>query len=181
MEHVIKLDGTKEGVEHLTEKVMKAFQYVYNTYHDNYDWFLKADDDSFFIMENLRLLLSHHSNDEPIYFGHTLALRVHDGVDDDSTVTYMSGGGGYVMSNEALRRLVVLGIDGNIPCWTQGGAEDVAVGRCMADVGVVAGDSTDSQGIESFHPFSLQSHLSNSYPEWYINYKAKAEVGYSYQ
>ena len=178
LKHVVKLNGSKEGAEHLTEKMMKAFQYVYRNHHNDYDWVLKGDDDTYFIPENLRLLLSQYSSEEPIYFGHTLELRTNDRSKelDADALMYMSGGAGYVMSREALRRLVVLGIDVKVPCWTSGGAEDVAVGRCMTDVGVITGDSTDVKGRETFHPFSLQSHLSNSYPEWYIKYKTTALV-----
>jgi len=168
LKYAVKLN-TKEGAEHLTEKMMNAFQFVYKT-HGDYDWILKADDDTYVILENLRYMLSKYHQNDPIYFGQSLNLKK-DKKYESEISTYMSGGAGYVMSKEALRRLVVKGIEGDVPCWTLGGAEDLAVGRCMTLVGVAAGDSTDLNGIETFHPFNLQSHLSNSYPEWYIDYK----------
>lgn len=49
------------------EKLM--LQYVYKNFFDHYDWFYKADDDSFANIENLRFLLSAYSTNDPIYFG----------------------------------------------------------------------------------------------------------------
>ena len=37
---------------------------------DEAEWFLKADDDTYTIMENLRLLLLNKNHSDPIFFGH---------------------------------------------------------------------------------------------------------------
>lgn len=59
-----------QGRDHLTAKTMKAFDYIYKHHRDEADWFLKADDDTFVILENLRFLLAGHSPRDPVYFGH---------------------------------------------------------------------------------------------------------------
>ena len=53
-------------------------------------------------MENLRALLQKHSPDAPLQFGCVLKQIVPMG--------YMSGGAGYVLSKEALRRFVTMGL-----------------------------------------------------------------------
>ena len=58
--------------------------------------FAQADDDTYVIVENLRYFLSGENTSEPIYFGHHFKTIVKQG--------YYSGGGGYVLSKEALRR-----------------------------------------------------------------------------
>jgi len=59
----------------------------------------------------------------------------------------MSGGAGYVLSREALHRFVERAIDDKSNCRQDGGgAEDVEIGKCLAAVGVEAGDSRDRQG-----------------------------------
>ena len=44
-------------------------RYVYAHYMDEADWFLKADDDTYVVMENLRYMLQPYNSSQPIYFG----------------------------------------------------------------------------------------------------------------
>ena len=56
----------------------------------------------------------------------------------------MSGGAGYVLSKEALRRFATRGLGDKtgVICRSDGGgAEDVEMGKCMENLGVRAGDS----------------------------------------
>ena len=34
----------------------QGFSFVYNNYRDDYDWFMKADDDTYVVVENIRWL-----------------------------------------------------------------------------------------------------------------------------
>ena len=57
-------------------------QYLIVLYHlcrDEADWFLKADDDSFIIMENLKSFLAEHKSMDPIQFGCKLKQHVEKG------------------------------------------------------------------------------------------------------
>ena len=53
-------------------------------------------------MENLRAFLGQHNTEDPLQFGCKLKYIEPRG--------YMSGGAGYVLSKEALRRLVNVGL-----------------------------------------------------------------------
>ncbi|XP_034538741.1 glycoprotein-N-acetylgalactosamine 3-beta-galactosyltransferase 1-B [Notolabrus celidotus] len=154
--------GTKEGRDQLYWKTIKAFHYAYEHHLHEADWFLKADDDTYVIVDNLRLVLANHTPEEPIYFGRKFKPFTKQG--------YMSGGAGYVLSKEALRRFVE-GFKNKV-CSHTSSVEDLAMGQCMEKVGVLAGDSRDSGHRETFHPFVPEQHLTTKFPKsfWYWSY-----------
>uniref|UniRef100_A0A672ZPB9 Glycoprotein-N-acetylgalactosamine 3-beta-galactosyltransferase 1 n=1 Tax=Sphaeramia orbicularis TaxID=375764 RepID=A0A672ZPB9_9TELE len=90
--------NVSEGRQNLFWKTIRAFQYIHKHHLDEADWFLKADDDTFVIVENLRYVLSKYDPENPLYLGRRFAPFIKQG--------YMSGGAGYVLSKEALRRFV---------------------------------------------------------------------------
>ncbi|CAH8450701.1 unnamed protein product [Dicrocoelium dendriticum] len=77
---------------------------------DSFDYFVKADDDTYMIVENLRHELSHHSPKDPFMTGYRWPLLIAGG--------YFSGGAGYVLSREALRLIVEKAIDRHPNCPT---------------------------------------------------------------
>ena len=48
-------------------------------YREEADWFLKADDDTFIVMENLKSFLGEHDPEEPLQFGCKLKQLVKEG------------------------------------------------------------------------------------------------------
>ncbi|XP_045197871.2 glycoprotein-N-acetylgalactosamine 3-beta-galactosyltransferase 1-like isoform X2 [Mercenaria mercenaria] len=155
---------TSEGRKHLTEKTMQGFEYVYKHHFNDADWFLKADDDAYVIVENLKYFLSSQNTEDPIYFGHHFKVIVEQG--------YFSGGSGFVVSKEALRRFGQTGSDSNYCRNQHGVAGDANFGRCMQNLGVKIGNSTDKYGRNRFHCFDPEMHLRGNYPAWYYTYDA---------
>ena len=178
---------------------------------------MKADDDTYTIVENLRYKLQFHQPSEPIWFGCRFK-----GWTDLLPQGYHSGGSGttvkkmayilwflnwlfcyyrrigilaktiilkithigYVLSREALDRFVEFGLQkkplqpgGEVgPCKvdSDGGAEDVEIGRCLRHLAIIAGDSRDELQRYTFFPFGPGVPVSirgnKSAPLWYWKY-----------
>ncbi|XP_067653726.1 glycoprotein-N-acetylgalactosamine 3-beta-galactosyltransferase 1-like isoform X2 [Haliotis asinina] len=147
----------KDGRKYLTEKTIASLKYIYKHHLNKYDWFLKADDDTFVVMENLKFLLSHYNATEGIYVGHLFKKY--------SSWGYMSGGAGYVLSREAVRLLVEKGYNTKNMCRESGTDEDVEIASCLHNVGVPVHNTLDRFGRESFHAFSASDHIMGSLPK----------------
>ncbi|XP_046542319.1 glycoprotein-N-acetylgalactosamine 3-beta-galactosyltransferase 1-like [Haliotis rubra] len=153
--------NVSEGRKHLTAKTMQAFRYIYENHFDDADWFMKADDDTYVILENLRYFLTSQNKSEPVFFGHHFKTLVKQG--------YYSGGAGYVLSKEALRRYGEKGHEPKL-CRRDGGSEDVAFGRCMENLGVRTANTADALGRSRFHCFWPEFHLEGKYPRWFYRF-----------
>ena len=70
-----------------------------------------------------------------------------------------SGGGGYVLSKEALRRLYHHGNDPSV-CRQDDGYEDVELGGCMEKLGVKTVNCSDALGRSRFHSLPPWQTLS---------------------
>jgi len=133
-------------------KTKAAYKYVWDKYKDDFDWFMKAEDDTYVIVENLRYMLLPHSPKEPVWYGCRFKPFNPQG--------YMSGGAGYILSHEALRRFVEEALPDDKKCkHDHTGAEDAEMGKCLNNVGVRAGDSRDVEGRYRFLPFVPEHHL----------------------
>ncbi|KAL5277677.1 C1GALT1.2 family protein [Megaselia abdita] len=138
---------------YLWGRTKAAYSYIYKNYFNDYDWFVKADDDTYMIVENLRYMLYQYDPLSPLYLGCNLKSSFKQG--------YMSGGPGYILSKEALKRLVTIGIPSRKYCTqSEEGAEDKEIGRCLQNLNVTAIDTRDRNGKGRMFPLAPGKHLS---------------------
>ncbi|XP_037529298.1 glycoprotein-N-acetylgalactosamine 3-beta-galactosyltransferase 1 [Rhipicephalus sanguineus] len=107
---------------------------------------------------------------QALYFGYPFRTIVPKG--------YMSGGAGYVLSREALRRVVEQGMMQG-KCRADGaGSEDAELGRCLMHVGVPPGDTRDALGRDRFFPLHVERYFwQDTLPyHWWIWKYAKYPV-----
>ncbi|XP_059481257.1 glycoprotein-N-acetylgalactosamine 3-beta-galactosyltransferase 1-like [Neocloeon triangulifer] len=88
-----------KGRAGLWRKTVQAFIQVHDQFANEFDWFLKADDDTYVIVENLRRLLVLYDPNAAKYLGMQFKKR-------DLPKGYATGGAGYVLSRGALKKLV---------------------------------------------------------------------------
>ncbi|XP_058475875.1 glycoprotein-N-acetylgalactosamine 3-beta-galactosyltransferase 1-like [Solea solea] len=155
--------NVSEGRQNLYWKTIRAFQYVHRHHFDEADWFVKADDDTFIVIENLRYVLSKYDTEEPHYLGRRFSPFVKQG--------YMAGGAGYVLSKEALRRFIKGFQTGK--CTHFSDIEDMALGQCMETMNVSTGDSRDVKMRQTFFPYPPEYYVVRQPPRprpWYLLY-----------
>lgn len=67
---IAPIKNLKEGYQYLSLKSILAFKFIYENYFSNFDWFLKTDDDTFIIMENLKTFLKDKNSLLPVTYGY---------------------------------------------------------------------------------------------------------------
>ncbi|CAG2174581.1 unnamed protein product [Oppiella nova] len=168
---IIDVKCDKEDHNHLWCKNRNGIIFGFQEYVDDFDWFLKADDDTYVIVENLRHLLSSYDTNDPLFFSLPFVYQ---------NVKYPSGGAGYIFSKETITRLVNRLTDETTDrkhCHTksQDGADDIEIGRCLEGLGVQFVETRDKLGRGRFLPF-LPFHFlkpdGDIYKEaaWLANY-----------
>ena len=153
-------DFTLDRYAALTTKVLTSFMDVYK-HHPHYDWYLKADDDTFLFVDNLRNFVSEKNSNNPVTYGFNFEKYVDGG--------YHSGGAGYLLSHGALNTLTEKLYSNKSYCVNQG-IEDIDVAQCLRDLNVYPQNSTDELNRERFHPLSLTDHFNGNFPDWLKTY-----------
>lgn len=163
LDEILQPDGLVEDrYEKLTDKMLLTFKHLYNSpEYNNYDWYLKADDDTFIFVDNLRAFLADKNSSQPVTYGYDFKMFVEGG--------YHSGGGSYLLSNEALTR-IGRQVSQNFSFCNNTGIEDIDVALCLRRLQVYPNKSIDELNRERFHPLSIQHHYREYFPEWLYAY-----------
>lgn len=74
---IAPIENIITGYQHLTQKMTLALLFAYEHYGNDYDWFVKADDDTYLIVENLKAFLLKQNASEPITFGYNFKVGTH--------------------------------------------------------------------------------------------------------
>ncbi|XP_059487145.1 glycoprotein-N-acetylgalactosamine 3-beta-galactosyltransferase 1-like [Neocloeon triangulifer] len=151
----IKIDKVQPGRSGLWTKVVGAYKYVQKHHRDEYDWVLRADDDSYAIIEGIREMLLPYNPEKPGFFGYRFLPFAPAG--------FFSGGGGIVLSKAALDRVVTMAFDGkHKDCPTvafSDSADDVKIAQCLYAVGIVPDDTRDFRGRTRMHCYDVDLNV----------------------
>lgn len=134
-----------EEYNNMWQKTRSIMGYLYDHYQDDYDYFYVCGDDTHLIVSNLRNYLGHlelsRNASEPLFLGQL--MNAMGGL-------YVGGGGGYVLNQSALRKLV----NESLPQCAAGrisSAEDRLISKCLMSLGIFPTDAADTFGAQRFH------------------------------
>uniref|UniRef100_A0A0K0EYZ6 N-acetylgalactosaminide beta-1,3-galactosyltransferase n=1 Tax=Strongyloides venezuelensis TaxID=75913 RepID=A0A0K0EYZ6_STRVS len=129
-------------------KMKNTLRHVWRKYGDKYDWYIKADDDTYVIMENLRAFLLNEDPSKHGYHGFRMTVG-----GKSNSHAYNSGGAGYVMSRRSVKELVEKGFGDSKYCrQTDKAFDDREVGSCLEKLGAILSKSLDSKNRILFNP-----------------------------
>ncbi|KAI6216235.1 N-acetyllactosaminide 3-alpha-galactosyltransferase [Aphelenchoides fujianensis] len=132
--------GFSPAYGRLFHKTLFAFHYAFTHISDRFDFYVKADDDTYIVAENLQHFLSTLNPEQPIYAGCRLrSPSAHD----------YNSGGAYVLSRAAVRLLVERGWKNESACPFDE-FEDVGMAVCLARAGVRPLRTRDAAGRSRF-------------------------------
>lgn len=163
-DHLLEPPGiVNDTYRKITDKVYLTFKYLHKK-HNDYDWYLKTDDDTFIFVDNLRKFLV--DKNPTRYYGKTFYRS--------SENVYNTGGAGYVLSNYALNKLGSR-LQENYTFCPNSGFEDVDMAACLRKLNIRPGETKDADGKDRFHQLSILSHYNGNLPKWFSIYsKVKA-------
>eukprot|EP00040_Diaphanoeca_grandis_P004217 m.27612 g.27612 ORF g.27612 m.27612 type:complete len:700 (-) comp15777_c0_seq1:1951-4050(-) len=150
----LNLDGP-EGRGQIWPKTKRSWMHVYQHYIDKADWFIKADDDTFVVWDNLVKFLSRFDSNQPHFFGR----RFIPGGEDEER-SYYSGGSGIILSRASLQ-LLGARVQGDVhhDLWAtpEGGPEDKQTAITLRRLNITTTNSVDVDGKELFLPLGTGS------------------------
>ncbi|CAD6194332.1 unnamed protein product [Caenorhabditis auriculariae] len=151
--------GIPDEYSNLFYKSRYAFHYIYQHISKDFRWYLKADDDTYVIVEHLTNYLLTLDHDKPYFLGYVLKPYLDRG--------YNAGGAGYVLSRAALKIFSEQLYPNETLC-PDNIYEDVGIANCLANVGIFPGDTRNSKGQNRFNAFSPADvfHQKSGEADW---------------
>uniref|UniRef100_A0A0N5C8Q3 N-acetylgalactosaminide beta-1,3-galactosyltransferase n=1 Tax=Strongyloides papillosus TaxID=174720 RepID=A0A0N5C8Q3_STREA len=150
---VVVYNNSIDTYENLWQKTKFAFSLAFDHYYTinkrkGFDWFLKADDDTFILVENLKMYLKMKNENKNYYFGCKMNYK-----NKSIPNGYMSGGAGYVLSRGSLKKLVTEGFRNKIKCnKVLYGFEDAEMGSCLGKLNIFPSYINGRKDIIPFFP-----------------------------
>jgi glycoprotein-N-acetylgalactosamine 3-beta-galactosyltransferase len=137
-----------DDYQRITLKTLKTMEYIYDNLMNDFDWLVRANDDTFIIMEHLRLFLANKCADEKVIYGKLLRhfrykLKYTNG---NNSAGFVQGGSGFLISRESLRLFVSsMKLTGDKFCeMFDGSKEDQEISDCFRKLNIYPGETRDS-------------------------------------
>ena len=156
----------KTGREFVSYKIFNAWKFIFDWYGEEYDWFVKTDDDTFLVVDNLKKFLQTKNPNEDNYFGYRLKLpksmeEYEDLKTSEKTIEYAAGCV-EILSKKTLKRFVreAMTNEEKCPLPVDYENEDVLLGQCLNSIGIEVQDALDDYNRHRILIFDIISSLS---------------------
>eukprot|EP00053_Salpingoeca_punica_P020479 m.211690 g.211690 ORF g.211690 m.211690 type:complete len:654 (+) comp18729_c0_seq1:109-2070(+) len=165
--------GHNESRHYLWKKSKLAWMYSYYNYFDQADWFIRADDDTYFMMDNLQKFLSDFKSSDKHFFGRRFTQMP----------PFYGGGSGTIMSKAALGALGEAVDRGEDPMRVHDTfADDMEIAYAMKKLGIFAVDTRDEDSRQRFMGIGIDAERSMTRAEgpdnWFWKYSPEAKEGF---
>ncbi|CAL8087629.1 unnamed protein product [Calicophoron daubneyi] len=146
----------RERREKLWRKLRLVLWIVHKNWLDSFDYFYRCDDDTYTMVENLRVVLEESSPTDAFIMGYRWNLSIPSG--------YFSGGAGYIISQSALRTIVERGFSHpKCPC-DDYYADDYYISICANAVGIHFREALDRDGRRPLFYWNNIKYYFTEYP-----------------
>ncbi|KAK5968326.1 N-acetyllactosaminide 3-alpha-galactosyltransferase, partial [Trichostrongylus colubriformis] len=148
-----------DDYRYLFQKTVVALHYAYTNISDQFDWYYKADDDTYVIMEHMYEYLATLDPDEPYFLGYPMRPYLNRG--------YNGGGAGYVLSRAAMKLFVDKAFYDRTRCPFDL-SEDVGIARCLQNLEIFPHDTRNDKGQHRFHTYRPEDMFAGGVSdEWH--------------
>ncbi|XP_059488230.1 glycoprotein-N-acetylgalactosamine 3-beta-galactosyltransferase 1-like [Neocloeon triangulifer] len=131
-------------------KMESSFDFLLKQRIKDFEWVVKADHATYVVVENLRTMLSSYSYNDPIYFELNYEIN--------KTITG-SNNAAYVLSKEAIKKLVINGYNGDKPECKGVNNKIARIGDCFKALGFKEETPVDELNRRRCLPFDRDNSL----------------------
>ncbi|CAK9302572.1 unnamed protein product [Gordionus sp. m RMFG-2023] len=160
----LNIKQRKESKNNNIVKTIRAWRYVYRNYGNDFDFFLKTDDDLYIIVENLKLFLADKNPDALEFYAHNTLLGMGEEPFDQA-------GTGLILTRRSLASLNREVIIEKPKCLLEdryGDGEDWKTAFCLRFVAGAKGVNTlDSLGRDRIMVFRVGDLIADKVPGWF--------------
>ena len=124
--------------------------YINENHLNDFDWYLRANDDTYIIMENLKEFLADKCSNSMNMYGKILSYPPGSSY-ENAVKGYIHSGSGWLMSRGSLKLFVdTLNNEPRLCVWKPDRSEDQELANCLGKINIVAAESRDEEYKERF-------------------------------
>ncbi|EDQ86290.1 uncharacterized protein MONBRDRAFT_28451 [Monosiga brevicollis MX1] len=163
----------------LWRKSKYAWLRAYREELNHFDWFIRGDDDTYMMMDNVGHFLQQYDAAETHYFGRRFLFT---DLSLQAKIPFYSGGPGTILSRGALQRLGQA-VDQNMTVLSDRDtfADDLELALALNRLGIMPKETVDERGGQLFIALGLESERSirrqDDPDNWFWDYSPEAKEG----